>query len=275
MPHPKRHLKTYHKRTALESIEKYAEKDSTTIKLIYSLLEPHSALYTWEQKDKILTISVPALQKKNEETLLCLIRKVHSDGGILFKETKNEVLTSYKTYFEKKSNKSTLDFFRKKMPKDDFDALEMSLFLREESKKGHDISIYRKEIRDKFGARGTNISNLCSAGYFEDEFMKLYKELETEDYQKYYELAVGIRARALFINADMNVDDIEEAFDEMVNKATQYHIEEFKIHGIGKTNIKNILKAISNKIKESDSIYTVNKLHHDKNTIEYKVIVSL
>ncbi len=275
MPNTHHQKKKYHKKSALESIEKYAEKKNTTIILIDDLLDPPNTPYIWDHKDKILTISVPRLQKLDEDVLLCLIRKVHSQGGILFNRDKNDVLESFKTYLDKNSNKKILDFFRKKMPESDFEALEMSLFLREQSKKGDDISIYKKEIRDKFGPRGTNISNLCSAGYFEDEFMKLSNELETDEYNAYYELAVGIRARALFVNSEMNVDTIEKAFDGMINKAIQYHIDKFNIHGIGKTNIDNIKKAISNKLKDADSTYSIEKVRHDKNIIEYCVTVNL
>ena len=78
----------------------------------------------------------------------------------------------------------------------------MSLFLRSELKRNRNVSGYKNDIREQFGERGANIANLCTAGYFENEFMPLYA-LSHEEFKEYYELAVKEKARALFVHAYM------------------------------------------------------------------------
>lgn len=110
--------------------------------------------YTYQKNDKILVISAPALAEQDNDLLLDIIRYVHNDGDLLWKASKKDILQNYREYAaENNSDKNILQFFSGILPKDDYSALKMSLYLRYKSNQGKDISVFRKDIRDRFGER--------------------------------------------------------------------------------------------------------------------------
>lgn len=224
--------------------------------------------YSWDEKKNILLICVPNLESKDKPVILQILKDFFSQGEILFRETRvDSFFTSldlYKQYAETNSDKQILNFFKDILPKSDFEALRMSLFLRDQKIKGADITTYKKDIRAAFGERGTNISNLCSAHYFEEEFMPLYNNVTEDEFMRYYELVVGKKARALFIHAHMDLTKIEELFYVMLRKAQKYHISEFRIHGIGLENVMNIKKFVSEKYNHAEEEgYIIKKVLDD------------
>jgi len=202
---------------------------------------------------------------------------VHEDGELLWKSTKKQVLENYTEYAKaaNSGDKNILQFFSDVLPKGDYAALKMALYLRDQSAKGRDISVYRKDIRDRFGERGTNISNLCSAKYFDGEFQTLYNEVTKEEFKEYYEIAVGKKARALFVNVHMDEDQIQEEFETMLAKAIKYHMNEFRIHGKGKTNVINIKKFITNLHISAEDSFTIKKVYDDERLTAVEYIVEI
>ncbi|MHB8261687.1 MAG: hypothetical protein ACYDCN_14720 [Bacteroidia bacterium] len=229
--------------------------------------------YSFDSKAKILKIVVPDLEVVDKPLLLEMIVRVHAEGGLTLKNNKKDILESYNKYSNSNKNKEILDFYHPILKSEDFSALKMSLYLRDQKSIGKDISVYKKDIRDRFGTRGANISNLCSAGYFDTEFKNLYEEVSREEFTQYYEIAVGKGARALFVYTEMTVHDIEQSFNFMVEKALKYHLKEFRIHGKGLVNVSKIQKFVEEQAKNPNETYTIEKLYYDKRfaAIEYMV----
>lgn len=227
-------------------------------------------LYAYEPKKKVLEINVCGLKIIDKTLLLDIIRKVHEDGGFLWKASKQEALDSYAKYSSTNKYKDTLALYSKILTKSDFEALKMSFYLRELDSKGKPIYTYKMDIFEKFGERGANISNLCSSGYFENEFKLFYETDTVPDFMRYYELAVGEKARALFVHSRMSVENIDTEVNIMVEKALKYHMEDFRIHGKGKVNVQNIKEFAS--LRTDDDDYIMRLVYDDpKLAIEYIV----
>lgn len=227
--------------------------------------------YTFEAKNKILKVNVLALEKINKNILLELYRRVFNTGEVLFKASKEPVLNSYNHYSAENSDKQILAFFKSIIPPNDYQALKLSLFLRFESNKGYNISSFKTDIRERFGDRGANIANLCSAGYFEG-FMQLYNEVPETEFLEYYQMVVGEKARALFVHSSMDSDDIEKRVNEMVNKAIKYHMDDFRIHGKGQVNFENLKNFVASRSPKDDG-YIIKRVYENLNipAVEYMV----
>lgn len=216
------------------------------------------AKYLYEKKDKILTIVISELTIEERNLVLDIIRQIHEQGELIWRGTKKETLAAYKLYSANNKNKDTLDFFEKILDKDDYSALKMAYFIKNEMQTGHKVFEYKKDIRDRFGERGANIANLCSAGYFEEEFKPLY-EASKEDFNGYYELAVGKKARALFIHSGMGYNEINEQFSRMVDKALRYHMKDFRVHALGEQNVTVLKKFFADRKPTEGDRFVIKK----------------
>lgn len=218
----------------------------------------YGTFYSWEKQTKVLTFFLENFSTEQKEYLHRIVRQEFESGELIAEKEYQESLLAYEEYADSNSDQDVLQFFAGFLSADDYEALKMSLYLRDEQKKGQNISKHKKDIREKFGDRGANIANLCTAGYFEDEFMPLYKS-NKQDFNVYYESAVGKKARALFVHSLMGEDEIENEFNLMIAKARKYHMADFRIHGLGAINVTNIKKFFENRKKEENENFEVVK----------------
>ncbi|MBN8697001.1 MAG: hypothetical protein J0L87_10760 [Bacteroidetes bacterium] len=236
--------------------------------------------YSYDSKSKILTINASSplfSDEHNRQFLLEIIRSSFDAGGLIFKSEKSDLLKEYSSYYKKNLNEDILNVFRKIISHADYEALKMSFFVREESKKGRPIHSLRNDIKDKFGDRGLNIANLCTAGYFESELHEIYKRdtVNIEEFKRYYDLVVTQKARALFVHSNMTPNEVMSQVIKMVEKARKYHIDDFRIHGIGQSNIDTITKAIKLLEEESEDfqegLFTIDLTSKEPYSIVYTV----
>lgn len=231
-------------------VKKHAYTSGVTIYLDHDGTSEEAKMgstYSFDKKDKVLKIVVPLLQAQDKDLVLEIIRKIHNDGGLILKETKKTTLDTYSEYSRENANQTTLKFFESILDRDDFYALKMSLFIRSEMSRGVPVSAYKNDIRERFGERGSNIANLCTAGYFEKEFIPLYNAVTKEEFFEYYEIAVAKKARALFVHRGMGQDEMEDEFQKILERALRYHIKEFRIHGLGVQNVATLKQFFSEK----------------------------
>lgn len=232
------------------------------------------AAYSYESKHRILKIAIINLKPEEEEVVLEIIRQLHNDGELIFKSSKEETLKSYTAYSEKNKDKKTLEFFENILSKDDYSALKMGLFIRKLMEEGKPIFTYKQDIRERFGERGANIANLCTAGYFEEEFIPFYNDYSEAEFKEYYELAVGKKARALFVHSMMSAEDLENEFSQMLNKVVKYHMKNFRVHGLGNKNVNAIKEFFNKKNMAAENLFWQKKYEKkDPVIIEYVVTV--
>ena len=256
-----------------ETIRELSQKKGVTVILdtdinsdIYKIGTP----YAYEPKEKILTLLVNNFEGVNKDNLELLIKEWFNNGLLVLRTDTEKVFKSYSKYHNENPDIDTLKFFQDILSKDDFSALKLSLYLRNELKKGKYISSFKSDIRNKFGDRGANIANLCTSGYFESEFMPLYNKEGREEFDKYYKIVVEEKARALFVHSSM---DINTEFEKILEKSIKYHMKDFRIHGLGSQNVSAINDFIT-KRQSQECNFTIKKRYEKYDpfvVVEYEV----
>ena len=262
------------------TIQKHINNPAVTIIIDSDDSSPESQIgsaYSYDSRNKVLTIVASILAKIDSGLLNRILVEAHNEGTVILKATKEDILNSYTKYVSENPDQKTLEFFKPILEndlklKDDFFALKMSLYLRDQSKKGQRIHNYKNDIRNRFGDRGANIANLCTAGYFENEFMPLYNTVSKNEFYEYYENAVGNKARALFVHFGMDNDLITAEFDNMIAKGLKYHMRDFRVHGIGSQNVFSIKRFFSTRAAAENEKFIIQKTYESASSISIPAI---
>lgn len=207
--------------------------------------------YKYNEEESKLEIFLNNMSSKRKEELIKLIlESIEVDDKRLFKEGTIRSLNSIREYNESHGkDRQIKNFFKNIIPLSDYEALEASLYLRREFNKREDeanIKKLKKDIFNKFGERGKNISNLCTAGYFEGFFVPLYNDNKTkpEKFKEIYEEVVGKGILTVFVYEDMDEKEIANQIKNKIEISKKYGMPFINIHGIGKTNIEKIKNFI-------------------------------
>lgn len=271
--------KPVEKKSVIETVLEYSRKKNVFI--IFDATDDSQEAemgtpYSYEKSNNVLTIVVSKFSGDERQMLLDLVKSAFDKGEVILKKNNAKILESYSKYSKRNQDKGIIDFFQGSIPSDDLDALKASLYIRSEMKKGHPIHGLKNDIREKYGERGANIANLCSADYFEDELMPLLNDATKQEFEEYYELAVGKKARALFVHSGMGVSEIKAEFNSMVAKGLKYHMKDFRIHGMGAVNVANLKSFFAEREKKEGERFLVKK-DFEKMTpaiIQYSVILT-
>lgn len=264
-------------KTPLQLFVEIAEKKDTTFYFINDIgsreIYPET-FYLFESQTKVLTIITGNVPKEYEEEIFKIIRDRYNEIGIILKRSNVREISIYEDYKRNNPDRDVIDFFTDKIPPEDMAALRMSLFMRNQKGNGMEIHKYKKAIRERYGERGTSIANLCNEGYFENEFMSMFNNMSLEDFEYKYELFVGKRARALFINSGMTEGYIYTSFLNMIRKCQKFALQSFRIHAFGKYNVQSI-KAVLEDVKNSkDAEFTeVHNETENPHGITYDIFI--
>lgn len=204
--------------------------------------------YIYNEKEKTLLLSEENISVERKEELKPIIKEYIQEGNMLLKTNTSEKLKKVELYNKKdnKNDKRILEFFKDIIPSKDLEALEVSLFLIDGFRNGYDIKEMKRDIRKKFGDRGNNISNLCTAGYFETFIPKLRNETSKEEFNEFYEQIVSNYILAVFVNEQMSAFKITEEIKKKINASLRYGFKFVDVHGIGTQNINKIMSCIEN-----------------------------
>jgi len=208
-------------------------------------LSTHKKSYIIDRPNKRLVIHVNSIPKKEQKNLKTIISScINNNTAILIAEDKVSLLDKLYQYNDAK-DKQILAFFQPIFSRVDWEALRDSLYLRNAFKNREDIHSLKEDIRARYGERGNTISNLCTAGYFEEVFIPLFNSspLQTEFWQ-YYNLSLEMGLTALFVHAQMTIETINSEIKRRIELGKKYGLKFIHIHGIGEKNIKNIKKFI-------------------------------
>ncbi len=204
--------------------------------------------YIYNEEENTLVFNGENISDERKEKLKPIIKDYIQEENMLLKTNTSEKLKKVELYNKKdnKDDKRILEFFRDIIPSKDLEALEISLFLRDGFRNGYDIKEMKRDIRKKFGDRGNNISNLCTAGYFETFIQKLRNETSKEEFSELYEQIVSNYILAVFVNEQMSVFQITEEIKKKINASMRYGFKFVDVHGIGTQNINKIMSCIEN-----------------------------
>lgn len=213
-------------------------------------------------------IDISKLDKKEYETIGCIAREYVENNKMLL-EDKSLVLLDELYNFRKQSN-STLEFFEGIIPQTDFQALRASMFIKAKFQKGETINDLKRDVIMRFGDRGRNICNLCSAGYFEEFLIPLYN-IDKDKFDGIYSDFVASSMLAVFVNSAMVADDIPEELERKISISKRYGFKFIHVHGIGQKNISTIKEFINSKRTE---LFNIEKICY-ANPEEHILIVEL
>jgi len=198
----------------------------------------------FDEEKKELLINYDELDDEKRRNLGNILKdKVGGGGKVLEKKTLILLNELYDYQKNKGDDKKILDFFFPIISLEDFEALESSLFLRKKFNERKDVRELKEDLRKRYGDRGNNMANLCTAGYFEKFLMPLYNSSK-EDFNKVYEVVVSKSAMAIFVHSQMSEKEITDELSRKLILSKKYGLDFIHIHGIGETNIKIIISWI-------------------------------
>ncbi len=102
----------------------------------------------------------------------------------------------------------------------------------------------------RFGARGRQICNLCTAGYFDDFLPDVYNEDKTAFTDIYEALVNGVYTE--FVNQHMTKEILSQKLMAKLERCERYGVPFFRVHGLGKANTKLIEEVISEQKNVND-----------------------
>lgn len=191
-----------------------------------------------------------ALPEEQQKSLLkTLPEEINKDNDLL-EEKFEEKTQDYKNVISESSNREILIYFNDKLPPSDLPILKASLYLKYLLESGKETGNIKQDITMRYGRRGNNISNLCSANYFQTWIKPLYEEMKKssefskEKFYIAYNEIVENSPFALFVNKYMNKEEVKKEIKLKIEQMRKYGVENLNIHGIGEKNIECIRNAI-------------------------------
>ena len=229
--------------------------------------------YSYDSEKKALDIFLNELEpeetKELDKIMPQIIEEYLQEENLLLLNESKDLLEKLYNYNKNTTDKQILTFFKPLIPESDIEALECSLYLRDAFRRGEDIGKLKTDIRLKFGERGKNIANLCTAGYFEEFLIPLYNS-SSERFQELYDLIVSKSILAVFVHKNMSTQEIKDEISEKLALSNRYGIKFIHIHGIGKNNIttikdcleeqKDFFNYFEKKVYEQDNILIIELL---------------
>jgi len=185
-------------------------------------------------------------------TLLKDSAKESVKGEPIFLTTKdNDWAEDIKKKDSEPDVQAILKFYQNKISSVDLIILRQAMYIKKVflEHRNQEVRDMKRDIRDKYGKRGANITNLCTAGYYEKDFKEMYEALSkiytTEDkiktkFLSLYDPYVDDLPCSVFVSFEMKEEDIEK---EILTRL-KYGIDYIKVHGIGTGNVKRIKKVI-------------------------------
>ncbi len=203
--------------------------------------------YIYKESEKKLEIFLDNLSSEKKKQFKPFIRDAIDGDCKLFEKETAELLDRLYQYKSNPGEDTKIKkFFENIILPHDYEALESALYLRKEFSNCRNISKLKKDIRRRFGDRGSNIANLCTAGYFEEFLQPLYND-SPNMFKELYELIVDKGILAVFVHKNMSPDIISDQISTKIQTCQKYGIKFFHIHGLGKTNINTIKNFIEGK----------------------------
>ena len=227
-----------------------------------------------KEKDKVrisddkLEINYASMEESERQFLLQTIKEGFDQKQFnLLEDNSKERVDDIKEKSEIERSKEILNFFKDKICAEHWAALDASLYLREVFQEKQQIGELKRDIVHRYGEDGKNISNLCSAGYFDKGgyIREIYKEMSLdpdfslEKFQKYFKTIVTISPFAVFVSKEMSEADVSGSILYRLETHKKYGLDFLAIHGLGKENVRKIKKIVHEIEVEKDLDVSINQ----------------
>lgn len=210
----------------------------------------------YEVHNNILVINSNQLNKGESQIVKQLMRDYVDQGNLLLEQESLKLLEEVKEIERKGDNKTILEFFKGKIPQTDQEILRASFVIKELHEMHKDVKGLKWDIIQRYGKRGSNISNLCTAGYFETVIKPLYEAMASsqdfsqEKFLERYEVIVMQYPFAVFVSSRMSKAETKTEIVNKIKLNKGYGIRQMNVHGIGKENVIKIQEVLFDIRKE-------------------------
>lgn len=206
-----------------------------------------------DNKTGTLKINYAQLTESEREKVSPIVKEIYEVSGHILEEDSDKLIEDFKQKEKSASVQEVINYFKDKIPDTDLKILRAALYLRERDRAGYNIVNLKFAIRTRYGRRGNNITNLCTANYFEDWLRPLYENLlkdkvnpesAKETYLKIYSNIVEELPWTVFVSVKNSIEAIRAEVETKIDANLKYGIEFLNIHGIGGHNIEKIRTVV-------------------------------
>lgn len=209
--------------------------------------------YVYNPEQKILDVDLNQLTPTEKLQFREMMKEAQEEGQILLETKSAELVQDFKIKNASLDIKQQLDFLQQVVPLKDFRIWRAALYIRARFFERKDITFLKDDIVRKYGQKGKNITNLCTAGYVDSllkpnyDFLKEHLRVEEDlkkQFEMLYELVVYQLTVTVFVHSMMRKEEIKT---EILNKIAQnfkYGIKFLNIHGLGQENLKKINEVV-------------------------------
>lgn len=204
----------------------------------------------FDNKGNILVINTNNLDKNESKIVKHFLEGNVEEGNMLLEENSEKLLQEVISIEKEGTNKSLLGFFKGKIPLSDLEILRASFVIKELHEKHQPVGKLKMDIMQRYGKRGGNISNLCTAGYFSSVIKPLYEAMAAssnftqEQFLERYNVIVEQYTFAVFVSNRMSEEITRGDILRKIKLNKSYGIHEINVHGIGRQNVLKIHRVL-------------------------------
>lgn len=210
-----------------------------------------------------LVIDVNALDNEKVTEVEEIIGDAYDSQGKVLEHNSQKELTKIEQT-DTNRIEETLDYFGPKISNEHLEILEKALYLRERWQRNSSVTKQKEDIMEKYGQEGRSITNLCTAGYFdEDRYLReLYNEMRDSgyykegDYREEFEEIIRNEPFSVFVSRGDSVKDTKIQIESRLRKYKKYgvRVKFIDVRGIGPSNIETIESTIEILEEELENI---------------------
>jgi hypothetical protein len=199
-----------------------------------------------------VTVNPAKLNGKRRRALKKIIRESPEEIGAILDETALPRVEEARAALP--LIETTLESFASLIPREDAPMLRACLYLRARFLQGECVESLKAQIVRVYGVRGRNAANLCSAGYLEEWFNPLYKQLQEENpnepevvrakFQSVYNAILTELPWTMFVCSRIGKEEVTEQIVQKMQRNAENGIRFFNVHGLGKHNAQTIHGAL-------------------------------
>jgi len=231
--------------------------------------------YVIEPKDgpdgKLLSIDLTKANEEEKKKLKEIIdENIQVNEDTFLTERYSKKTENIKQNLPKQKDIELLFFYKDKISSEMYDALEMSLVVRNLFANGGDITELKRDISYKFPEFGKNICNLATSNYFDEYFKRLYdtmaeeKDFDISKYTKEVERIVRGLPYMVFIHPYKSLQEFKGEVKFKVEKLRKYGTAKLRLHSLGGGNVEKALKIIEDYENNEEGIVLEKEINENK-----------
>ncbi|MDD2680266.1 MAG: hypothetical protein PHO03_05675 [Candidatus Omnitrophica bacterium] len=221
----------------------------------------------YDPEKNTCNINLKNLEQNLKKEILSL--DLLEEERILLQDKCKDTIEEFRSQEKLAETQERLRFLDKKIPLEDLNIWRAALYLRHcYTTKGlkQKVGAIKYQIMQKFGDKGRNIANLCTAGYLEEWLMPAYEKLKETladedlaklEFGKIYSNLVNQLPFTIFVSHVMSRDELKKE----ILRRKEFGIAFVNIHAIGDINVLKV-KAVTVEIEKEREHCDEVKKHH-------------